>query len=40
MQFDTQENEMTTDDAMRNKPVLYWAALAVMFAAFIAVALS
>lgn len=40
MQFDHQENEMTRDDAMRNKPVLYWAALAIMFAAFIAVALS
>ena len=40
MQFDNQENEMTTDDAMKNKSFLYWAALAVMFAAFIAVALS
>ena len=40
MQFDNQEIDMTTDDAMRNKPILYWIALAIMFAAFAAVALS
>ncbi len=39
-QFDNQEIDMTTDDAMRNKPILYWIALAIMFAAFAAVALS
>ena len=40
MQFKNQKIDMTTDDAMRNKPILYWFALAIMFAAFVAVALS
>ena len=39
-QFDDQEIDMTTDDAMRNKPILYWVALAMMFTAFVAVAMS
>ncbi len=38
-QFDDQEIDMTTDDAMRNKPISYWIALAIMFTAFVAVAL-
>ena len=40
MQFKNQEIDMTTGDAMRNKPTLYWFALAIMFTAFVAVALS